>query len=58
MPEPTPDPPLVPESPSGGGDFDCRDFSSKLEAQAAMAGGDPHGLDADGDGDACETYAY
>jgi micrococcal nuclease len=57
-PEPTPDPPLVPESPSGGGDFDCRDFSSQLEAQAAMAGGDPHGLDADGDGDACETYVY
>jgi hypothetical protein len=57
-PEPTPDPPLVPESSSGGGDLDCKDFSSQLEAQAAMAGGDPHGLDADGDGDACETYAY
>jgi hypothetical protein len=42
-----------------GQDRDCRDFSTQLEAQSffCAAGGpesDPHLLDADGDGIACE----
>lgn len=43
---------------SGGADKDCGDFSTHAEAQAFMDShgpGDPHGLDRDGDGDACET---
>ncbi len=41
-----------------GGDMDCSDFSSQAEAQAFFerAGpGDPHRLDRDKDGIACET---
>ena len=37
---------------------DCRDFSSWREAQSfyeAAGPGDPNGLDADGDGIACEA---
>lgn len=44
--------------PYSSGDRDCSDFSSHAEAQAFFedAGpGDPHGLDRDGDGEACET---
>lgn len=40
------------------GDRDCSDFSTHAEAQDFFenAGyGDPHGLDRDGDGIACET---
>jgi len=45
-----------------GGDRDCSDFSTQAAAQAFFlsAGGpsqDPHGLDADGDGVACESNA-
>jgi micrococcal nuclease len=38
-------------------DCDCGDFSSWEEAQAVLesAPGDPHGLDGDGDGEACES---
>jgi len=39
------------------GDRDCRDFATQAEAQAfydANGPGDPHGLDADHDGIACE----
>jgi len=39
------------------GDKDCRDFSSHAQAQAffeAQGAGDPHRLDGDGDGVACE----
>lgn len=44
-------------------DQDCSDFSSQSEAQAyyVQAGGpgsDPHNLDADHDGVACESYRY
>lgn len=42
----------------GGGDRDCSDFSSWNEAQAfyeANGPGDPHRLDADNDGIACEA---
>ncbi|MDO8657601.1 MAG: thermonuclease family protein [Candidatus Levybacteria bacterium] len=43
-----------------GGDKDCGDFSTHAEAQAFFIsqggpGSDPHKLDADHDGDACET---
>lgn len=37
------------------GDLDCADFASQQEAQENLAPGDPDGLDADGDGIACES---
>ncbi|KKS53504.1 MAG: Beta-lactamase domain protein [Candidatus Magasanikbacteria bacterium GW2011_GWA2_42_32] len=45
---------------TGGPDKDCTDFSTHAQAQAFfMANGgpssDPHNLDRDGDGEACET---
>jgi len=45
---------------TGGPDKDCGDFATHAQAQAFfMANGgpssDPHGLDRDGDGVACET---
>lgn len=43
---------------SGAADMDCGDFSTQAEAQDFMDSegpGDPHGLDRDGDGEACET---
>ena len=51
--EPTPSPP--PTAPSGAPDVDCSDFGSSAEAQAYLLPGDPHGLDADGDGQACDS---
>lgn len=38
-------------------DRDCDDFSSQEEAQKffEIADGDPHNLDSDGDGEACES---
>jgi len=36
-------------------DLDCSDFSTQEEAQGHLLPGDPHGLDADNDGIACET---
>ena len=47
----------LPYDPSGP-DRDCGDFSSHANAQAffeAAGPGDPHGLDGDGDGEACES---
>ena len=41
-----------------GGDKDCKDFKTHAEAQAffeAAGPGDPHRLDSDGDGQACES---
>ncbi|MDP9479211.1 MAG: thermonuclease family protein [Actinomycetota bacterium] len=52
---PYPDVPSVPSAPSAGGDLDCKDFGSLAEVQASIAAGDPHGLDADGDGSGCES---
>jgi micrococcal nuclease len=49
-PQPAPSAPAVP-----GGDVDCSDFSSSLEAQDYLLPGDPHRLDADGDGQACDS---
>jgi hypothetical protein len=36
-------------------DLDCSDFSTQEEAQGHLLPGDPHGLDGDNDGIACET---
>lgn len=36
-------------------DLDCSDFSTQEEAQGHLLPGDPHGLDADNDGIACES---
>ncbi|SFR59931.1 thermonuclease family protein [Halorubrum sodomense] len=46
-------PPLPPD-----GDYDCGDFDTRAEANAVLdrSPGDPHALDADGDGDACESF--
>ena len=38
-------------APQGGPDMDCSDFSGPVDT----SGGDPHGLDRDGDGIGCET---
>lgn len=45
-------PPLPPD-----GDYDCSDFDTQAQAQQVLdeSTGDPHGLDGDGDGIACET---
>jgi micrococcal nuclease len=47
------------ESPPAGtdGDLDCSDFETQAQAQAVLDDdpSDPHRLDADGDGVACET---
>jgi hypothetical protein len=59
----TEDPPEAPAAVVGppqcdGGDCDCSDFATHAEAQAfyeAQGAGDPHGLDRDDDGIACET---
>ena len=42
----------------GSKDYDCSDFSSQSEAQSffnSSGASDPHGLDRDGDGIACES---
>ncbi len=49
-------------SESGAIDYDCSDFSSQASAQeffinSGGPGSDPHGLDGDGDGVACESNA-
>ena len=57
---PTPAPAPTAAGPPVGGDRDCGDFATQAEAQAfyEAAGGpaaDPHGLDRDGNGLACES---
>jgi micrococcal nuclease len=47
----SPDPARVPSR----GDVDCSDFSSSAEAKPYLLPGDPHRLDADGDGQACDS---
>ncbi|MBE9182419.1 thermonuclease family protein [Oculatella sp. LEGE 06141] len=46
-----------PSSTSQSGDLDCSDFSTQAEAQAVLNGdrSDPHRLDGDGNGRACES---
>lgn len=54
---PEKDDPTIERSPETG-DMDCTDFSTHSEAQDffdSEGSGDPHGLDRDGDGIACET---
>jgi endonuclease YncB( thermonuclease family) len=36
-------------------DYDCSDFDTQAQAQKYMSPGDPHRLDADGDGRACDS---
>lgn len=47
---------LIAMLPAGAAaaDLDCSDFATQEEAQENLLPGDPHGLDADGDGIACE----
>lgn len=42
-------------SPSPGADLDCADFSNQREAQRHLTPGDPHNLDGNGDGVACNS---
>src|SRR4029453_16628734 len=42
------------QSPQEGDLYDCSDFTYQEDAQAQLLPGDPHGLDADKDGIACE----
>ena len=46
--------------PGGGADLDCGDFATQQQAQAALERNpsDPNRLDADNDGEACETFPY
>lgn len=47
-------------APPSSGDLDCSDFGSQAEAQAALDAdpSDPNGLDAEGDGQACEASSF
>jgi len=47
-------------APTSSGDLDCSDFGSQAEAQAALDAdpSDPNGLDAEGDGEACEASSF
>ncbi len=46
---------LLLASPAGARDYDCSDFSTQAQAQKFLLPGDPHGLDGEGDGVACES---
>ena len=49
---------LIAPSPASAQDRDCSDFDTQAEAQDFFdqaAPGDPHGLDADDDGRACDA---
>lgn len=62
-PAPTPTPEsgendgIVTPTPPADGDYDCSHFDTHEQAQAVLESepGDPHRLDGDGDGDACES---
>ena len=53
---------LASAGPASAKDKDCGDFKSQRAAQKFFKKHnpkqDPHGLDSDHDGKACETYAY
>ena len=58
VPTPSPAPAPPPQSAAlapSTGDVDCSDFSSSAEAQGYLLPGDPYGLDADNDGQACDS---
>lgn len=44
-----------PPSEAKAVDYDCADFSTQSQAQAYLTPGDPHRLDGDNDGVACES---
>lgn len=46
---------LVQAPAAGARDYDCSDFATQEEAQTYLLPGDPHRLDADSDGIACES---
>jgi hypothetical protein len=50
-----PSTPAVAQSVQEGDLYDCPDFATQPEAQAQLLPGDPYGLDADNDGQACDT---
>ncbi len=52
--QPQAQPKQAPAAPARG-DVDCSDFSSWEEAQSYLLPGDPHKLDRDGDGSACDN---
>ena len=57
-PTPSPAPATRPQAAAPAaptGDVDCSDFSSSAEAQGYLLPGDPYGLDADNDGQACDS---
>ncbi len=54
---PTSEPSPARPAPSSGPDKNCSDFTSQSEAQDYLLPGDPHGLDGDGDGTACDSLA-
>jgi hypothetical protein len=49
------DEPAEAQSVQEGDLYDCPDFATQPEAQAQLLPGDPYGLDADNDGQACDT---
>jgi micrococcal nuclease len=54
QPASQPAPQAAPAAPQGG-DVDCSDFGSSAEAQSYLLPGDPYRLDADRDGQACDS---
>ena len=46
--------PAEAQSVAEGDLYDCPDFTTPAEAQAQLLPGDPYGLDADNDGEACD----
>lgn len=46
---------LIFSGTSHAADLDCSDFKNQAQAQKHLTPGDPHGLDADGDGRACDS---
>jgi micrococcal nuclease len=57
-PQPAPEPVPASAPPASlGADKNCSDFASSSEAQEYLRPGDPHGLDGDGDGVACDSLS-
>jgi hypothetical protein len=47
--------PALAQSVAEGDLYDCPDFTTQPEAQQQLLPGDPYGLDADSDGQACDS---
>lgn len=58
--ESTASPEATSSAAPSSGDLDCSDFGSQAEAQATLDAdpSDPNGLDAEGDGQACEASSF